>query len=229
MFISCNKENVTEIKEIIQTVFDENDIDAYISSYNLEDSCRIRIEEIGWFSLYEEIEDVCTILQEMLSDIVERFPNVQVGGEVSVGDKNYRLSCAVETSAEGITVSIAETLNGIPELECWFPYWLNGNYGPYLAGFATKEECGTFFKLFRDYIKDYLEEKDISFETFINSDLLTEYFEEYDEAYEELCELCEEKGFESPYTPWMGEFKDFCVSAWDKYQSELEADKDNQQ
>ena len=229
MFISCSKENESEIREIIQTVFDKNNIDAYIDSYISEDSCRISIEEIGWFSLYEEIEEVCTILQEMLSDIVERFPNVQVGGEVSIGDKNYRKFCSVETSSEGITVLIEETLNGIPEWECWFPYILNGDYGPYLAGFTTKEECGTFFKLFKEYMKDYLEEKEISFETFINSDLLEEYFRENRGAYGELCDLCEEEGFESPYTPWMGEFKDFCVSAWDKYQSELKADKVNQQ
>ena len=229
MFISCSKENESEIREIIQTVFDKNDIDSYISSYNLEDSCRISIEEIGWFSLYVEIENVCTILQEMLSDIVERFPNVQVGGEVSIGDKNYRLSCAVETSAEGITVSIAEYLNDIPESECWFPYWLNSDYGPYLSGFATKEDCGTFFKLFREYMKDYLEEKEISFEAFINSDLLEEYFKENRGAYEELCELCEEEGFESPYSAYVDEIKDFCISAWENYQSELEADKDNQQ
>lgn len=213
MFITCNKEHLSEIKEIIQTVFDKNNLDSYI----MEDACRIGIFEIGWVSLRTEIEEVSTILQGMLSEILERFPNVQVEGDVSIGDKNYRVPYSVQTTPEGLTVTEVADLNGIPESECWFPFWLNGNYGLYLAGFATKEECGTFFRLFKEHVKAFLEEEEVSFEKFINSDMLEKYFEENDEAYEELCDLCEKENVESPYTPWMDEFKDFCIAAWKKY------------
>ena len=223
VFISCNKEHVSEIKEIIQTVFDKNDFDSYI----WENPGRIAFDEIGWFSLRTEIEEVSTILQGMLSEIFERFPNVQVEGIVSIGDKNYRVPYSVQTTPEGLTVTELADLNGIPASECWFPFWLNGNYGLYLAGFATKDECGTFFRLLKEHVKTFLDEKEVSLETFINSEMLEKYFEENDEAYEELCDLCEEEGIESPYTPWMGEFKDFCITAWNKYKEENSVVKEN--
>ena len=220
MFITCSKEQMPEIKEIIQTVFDNNNFDSYIHSYIEADSCRIGIFEIGWFSLLEEIEEVCARLQEMLSKIKERYPHVQIEGEVSIGDKNYRMTYSFQSSQEHQTVTAEESVGGIPVSECWFPYWMNGNYGLDWAGFTTREECGAYFKVFKKYMKDFLEDKDVSFDTFIKSDLLEQYFEENKEALEELCCLCEEEDIAPPYTAFVDEFKDFCVSAWKKYNGE---------
>ena len=80
------------------------------------------------------------------------------------------------------------------------------NYGPYLDGFVSREE----FEYFMEYTRDFLKEKGVSFDLFLNSDLLEEFFEEDEEAIDEF-----------PFSDFIEESKDFYISAWNQYQNEL--------
>ena len=75
--------------------------------------------------------------------------------------------------------STFEYLDNVPSSECWFSDCVNGNYGPKLVGFETREE----FERFIEFTRVFREDRGLSFEEFIKSDLLESLFDEESEVF----------------------------------------------
>ena len=106
--------------------------------------------------------------------------------------------------------STFEYLDNVPSSECWFSDCVNGNYGPELVGFETREE----FERFIEFTRVFREDRGLSFEEFIKSDLLESLFDEESEVFSEKA------ADEFPSSIWPDELHNLYVSAWEQYQEE---------
>lgn len=193
MRIYCKKEQKKEIKEIIQAESGKRGFEFYLT--DLSDDFSIT-ELVGDYCLKQEIDEAAESCREMLAEIKHCFPDVRINGNVSIGNKNYRITYIFESPEQSQVVTAESTFEYVgivPASKCWFSACINGNYGPEMVGFVTREDFERFIEITRKIRKKH----GLSFEDFIKSDLLEKVFSEDTEDLFETSEDedCTDKAF----------------------------------
>ncbi len=216
MVIRCSNDQKQAVKEMLQAEIDEKGVSIYVhdtGGYVHDTGGCIVISDASTSSLIKDINQAWEDIKDMLSKVKEHFSDVQIEGIIAIGDKNFRIPFTYVSFPGDNTVKSEESLGGIPISECWFPYWMNGGYGPDLTGFVSKDE----FEEFMEYTADFREENEVSFDSFIHSDLLDTFFETDEEAMDLYPNFEDSK-----------ELHYFYESVWKKYQEEENEDLDDE-
>lgn len=208
MIIRCNKEQKQGIKKIISDEskkmgipIEGDDVSDGIDISEIYPYC---VDEDGFFEdwcLDDAEEGACSSPRELFMRVKERYPDVEIGGTIIIGDDNNRNFIYYYSPSGCKTVDDEYTFDGTPLSKCWYAVLTYCDYGPYTAGFVTKEEFEEFLKT----AEKKLEQGELTFEEFLNSD--------------EFPDFLDESG-SFPHLDETGENVAFYTAAWKKYQSE---------